>query len=80
MFADKCNIDEEITRLRSHISQFRNVCREERVGRKLDFLVQEFNREANTICSKSNDLTVTNAALALKNEIEKIREQVQNIE
>lgn len=80
VFADKCNIDEEITRLRSHISQFRNVCREERVGRKLDFLVQEFNREANTICSKSNDLTVTNAALALKNEIEKIREQVQNIE
>ena len=80
VFADKCNIDEELTRLRSHISQFRAVCREERVGRKLDFLVQEFNREANTICSKSNDLAVTNAALALKNEIEKIREQVQNIE
>lgn len=80
VFADKCNIDEELTRLRSHISQFRAVCREERVGRKLDFLVQEFNREANTVCSKSNDLAVTNAALALKNEIEKIREQVQNIE
>ena len=80
VFADKCNIDEELTRLRSHISQFRAVCREERVGRKLDFLVQEFDREANTVCSKSNDLAVTNAALALKNEIEKIREQVQNIE
>ena len=80
VFADKCNIDEELTRLRSHISQFRAVCREERVGRKLDFLVQEFNREANTVCSKSNDLAVTNAGLALKNEIEKIREQVQNIE
>ncbi len=80
VFADKCNIDEELTRLRSHISQFRAVCREARVGRKLDFLVQEFNREANTICSKSNDIAVTNAALALKNEIEKIREQVQNVE
>ena len=80
VFADKCNIDEELTRLRSHISQFRSICREARVGRKLDFLVQEFNREANTICSKSNDIAVTNAALALKNEIEKIREQVQNVE
>ena len=78
--ADKCNIDEELTRLSSHISQFRSICGEERVGRKLDFLVQEFNRESNTICSKSNDLAVTNAGLALKNEIEKIREQVQNVE
>ena len=50
------------------------------MGRKLDFLVQEMNREANTICSKSNDLAITNAALALKNEIEKVREQVQNVE
>lgn len=80
VFADKSNIDEELTRLRSHISQFREICKEGRVGRKLDFLVQEFNREANTICSKSNDLAVTNAALALKNEIEKVREQVQNVE
>ncbi len=80
VFADKSNIDEELTRLRSHIAQFRSICREERVGRKLDFLVQEFNREANTICSKSNDIAVTNAALALKNEIEKVREQVQNVE
>ena len=80
VFADKSNIDEELTRLFSHIAQFRSICREERVGRKLDFLVQEFNREANTVCSKSNDIEVTGAGLALKNEIEKIREQVQNIE
>ena len=80
VFADKCSIDEELTRLFSHIAQFRSICKEERVGRKLDFLIQEFNREANTICSKSNDLAVTNAGLALKNEIEKVREQVQNIE
>ena len=80
VFADKSNIDEELTRLFSHISQFRSICEEERIGRKLDFLVQEFNREANTICSKSNDLAVTSAGLALKNEIEKVREQVQNVE
>lgn len=80
LFADKSNIDEELTRLRSHISQFREICKEKLVGRKLDFLVQEFNRETNTICSKSNDLEVTRLGLALKNEIEKIREQVQNVE
>lgn len=80
IFADKSNIDEELTRLRSHISQFREICKEGIVGRKLDFLVQEFNREANTTCSKSNDVEITRAGLALKNEIEKIREQVQNVE
>lgn len=80
IFTDRCNIDEELTRLGSHISQFREICREGVVGRKLDFLVQEFNREANTICSKSNDVEVTRLGLALKNEIEKIREQVQNVE
>ena len=80
IFADKSNIDEELTRLRSHIEQFRAICEEQIVGRKLDFLVQEFNREANTTCSKSNDVTITRAGLALKNEIEKIREQVQNVE
>lgn len=80
LFADKCNIDEEMTRLVSHISQFRSICNEEIVGRKLDFLVQEFNRESNTICSKSNDIEVTRLGLALKNEIEKVREQVQNVE
>lgn len=80
VFTDKSNIDEELTRLRSHVAQFRSICEEGIVGRKLDFLVQEFNREANTTCSKSNDVTITRAGLALKNEIEKIREQVQNLE
>ncbi len=80
LFSDKSNIDEELTRLHSHISQFRAICGEELVGRKLDFLVQEFNRETNTICSKSNDLEITRLGLALKNEIEKVREQVQNVE
>lgn len=80
VFSDKSNIDEELTRLRSHIVQFRQICKEKLVGRKLDFLVQEFNREANTICSKSNDVEVTRLGLALKNEIEKVREQVQNVE
>ena len=80
VFTDKSNIDEELTRLRSHIEQFRAICEEGVVGRKLDFLVQEFNREANTTCSKSNDVTITRLGLALKNEIEKIREQVQNVE
>lgn len=80
-FSDKVSIDEEITRLNSHcqhaLELFEAV---EPVGRSLDFLIQEFNREANTIGSKSNDIEVTNLALALKNEIEKIREQVQNAE
>lgn len=80
VFTDKSNIDEELTRLRSHIEQFRGICQEGVVGRKLDFLVQEFNREANTTCSKSNDVEITKLGLALKNEIEKIREQVQNVE
>ena len=80
VFTDKSNIDEELTRLRSHIEQFKSICEEGVVGRKLDFLVQEFNREANTTCSKSNDVTITRLGLALKNEIEKVREQVQNVE
>lgn len=80
VFSDKSNIDEELTRLNSHISQFREISEEQLVGRKLDFLVQEFNRETNTICSKSNDLEITRLGLAMKNEIEKIREQVQNVE
>ncbi len=80
VFADKSNIDEELTRLTSHIAQFREIAKERLVGRKLDFLVQEFNRETNTVCSKSNDLAITKLGLELKNEIEKIREQVQNVE
>jgi len=80
-FVDKSNIDEEILRLTSHVTQFKKLCKAgEPMGRKMDFLVQELNREANTICSKSNDLIITNAALNLKAEIEKIREQVQNLE
>lgn len=81
LFADKSSIDEEITRLKSHISQVEKTLKsDEPIGRKLDFIVQEMNREANTIASKSNDLELTNLALNIKNEIEKIREQVQNIE
>ncbi|MDE7158766.1 MAG: DUF1732 domain-containing protein, partial [Clostridiales bacterium] len=80
LFADKCNIDEELTRLASHIGEFHKICESESVGRKLDFLVQEFNRECNTICSKSNDAQVTAYALDMKNEIEKVREQIQNLE
>ncbi len=79
-FTDKANIDEELTRLSSHIVQFKEIIKTKNCGKKLDFLMQEFNREANTICSKSNDVTVTSIALLLKNEIEKIREQVQNLE
>lgn len=80
-FVDKANIDEELARLTSHISQFRHIISAEKCeGKKLDFLVQEFNREANTICSKSNNAELTAVALELKNEIEKIREQVQNVE
>lgn len=80
VFADKSCIDEELTRLKSHIAQYRKLMELDTPGRKVDFLVQEFNREANTICSKSNDIEVTNDALLLKGEIEKIREQIQNIE
>ena len=80
-FVDKSCIDEEITRLTSHIARAREIlATNEPVGRKLDFLVQEFNRETNTICSKSSYLDLTNVALEMKNEIEKIREQIQNLE
>lgn len=79
-YTDRVNIDEELTRLDSHINQFRKIIKIEGMGKKLDFLMQEFNREANTICSKSNDIQVTGYALDLKNEIEKVREQVQNLE
>ena len=82
IFADKTNITEEIVRLGSHIDQLRTFINgdEETVGKKIDFLVQEMNREANTIGSKSNDMDITSWMLELKAEIEKIREQVQNIE
>lgn len=81
VFADKASIDEEIIRLRSHINQLRKTLTlDEPIGRKLDFIVQEMNREANTIASKSTDLEITNKVIDIKNIIEKIREQVQNIE
>ncbi|MDF2877687.1 MAG: hypothetical protein K0S30_783 [Clostridia bacterium] len=81
IFADKCAIDEEIIRLKSHIQQLISILEEGSVaGRKLDFLMQEMNREANTIGSKANDYDITKYAVELKTEIEKIREQVQNIE
>lgn len=82
VFADKCAIDEEITRLNSHLIQLRNIIENssQPEGKKLDFLVQEMNREANTIGSKANDITITSYMLEIKSEIEKIREQVQNIE
>ena len=79
-YTDKVNIDEELTRLNSHIDQFIEIVKLDGMGKKLDFLMQEFNRETNTICSKSNDIEVTRLALELKNEIEKVREQVQNLE
>ena len=80
-FADRCCIDEEITRMGSHITQFRQILSsDEPVGRKLDFLVQEMNREANTMGSKANDLLLTQSVLSVKSDIEKIREQIQNLE
>ncbi len=83
VFADKANITEELVRLDSHISQLRGFLSgksNESIGKKIDFLIQEMNREANTIGSKSNDREITSMMLDLKAEIEKIREQVQNIE
>lgn len=81
LFADHCAIDEEITRLSTHISNMRALLEsDEPVGRKMDFLVQEFNRETNTIGSKANDMRITEQVLAIKNEIEKMREQAANIE
>ena len=81
LFADRAAIDEEIVRLRSHVAQMQLLLSsEEPVGRKLDFVVQEMNREFNTIGSKANDATLTNLVLSGKAEVEKFREQVQNIE
>jgi len=81
IFADKVAVDEETVRLRSHIAQYRDILKgDARQGRKLDFLTQELNREANTIGSKSNDLEVTRKVVEIKSEIEKIREQIQNME
>ena len=81
IFADKVAVDEETVRLRSHISQLREFLNaDEPIGRKLDFLVQEMNRESNTIGSKAQDVEIAKRVIAIKAEVEKIREQVQNIE
>lgn len=81
IFADRCNIDEELVRLNSHINQFRQTLEMDvPIGRKLDFLLQEMNREVNTIGSKANDLLVSKKVIEIKSELEKIREQTQNIE
>lgn len=81
IYADKCSIEEEVTRLNSHISQFKTLLNSnEAIGKKLDFIVQEMNRETNTIGSKANKLEITNGVIDIKTEIENIREQVQNIE
>lgn len=82
IYADKCSIEEEITRLKSHIYQFKNLIADnnETIGKKLDFIIQEMNRETNTIGSKANNLEITNGVIDIKTELEDIREQVQNIE
>ena len=81
LFADKCSIDEEIARFNSHIEQFCDAINSEgSIGRRLDFIVQEMNREVNTMGSKANDIIITNSVISLKSELEKIREQIQNLE
>lgn len=81
IYADKCSVEEEVTRLRSHISQFEELLISEgAIGKKLDFIIQEMNRETNTIGSKANNLEITNKVIDVKTELENIREQVQNIE
>jgi len=81
LLADRSDISEEIARLKSHITQMRDILRsDDEVGKRLDFILQEMNREANTILSKSSDLAISDAAIVVKTEVEKIREQVQNVE
>ena len=83
IYADKCSVEEEITRLKSHIYQFRTLIEQNNksaIGKKLDFIIQEMNRETNTIGSKANNLDITNNVIDIKTELEDIREQIQNIE
>ncbi len=81
IYADKCSIQEEVTRLNSHIYQFRELLNSDTaVGKKLDFMIQEMNRETNTIGSKANNLEITDEVINIKTQLENIREQVQNIE
>ncbi|WP_343089571.1 YicC/YloC family endoribonuclease, partial [Clostridioides difficile] len=81
IYADKSSITEEIVRFKSHIGQLKNtIFKDDSIGRKIDFLIQEMNRETNTIGSKSSDINITNLVVEVKSELEKIREQIQNIE
>ena len=80
IYADKCSIEEEITRLKSHTEQLDKMLKGNAGGKKLDFLIQEMNREINTIGSKANNIDITNLVVEIKTELENIREQVQNIE
>ena len=81
IFSDKSSIEEELTRLKSHISQFLELIKQSSpIGKKIDFLIQEINREVNTIGSKANSLDITNKVIEIKTEVENIREQIQNIE
>lgn len=80
IYADKCSVEEEITRLNSHIYQFKELIKQSNVGKKIDFLIQEMNRETNTIGSKSSSIEITNLVIEIKTQIEDIREQIQNIE
>ena len=83
IYADKCSIEEELTRLKSHIAQFKELIQNNNqtsIGKKLDFIIQEMNRETNTIGSKANCLEITNNVVDIKTELENIREQIQNIE
>lgn len=81
IYSDKCSIEEELTRLKSHIVQFRDLLKSDTAnGKKIDFLIQEMNRETNTIGSKANNLQITNYVIEIKTELENIREQIQNVE
>ena len=80
IYADKSSVEEEITRLNSHVYQFKELIKQTNVGKKIDFLIQEMNRETNTIGSKSGSIEITNIVIEMKTQIEDIREQIQNIE
>jgi uncharacterized protein (TIGR00255 family) len=81
LFADRCDVSEEITRLRSHFEQFSALLKSDaEIGRKADFILQEIGREVNTIGSKANDLAIARAVIELKNELERVREQMANVE
>ena len=81
LFADRCDISEELTRLRSHLEQFAHLLKSEaEIGRKAEFILQEIGREVNTIGSKANDLVISRAVIELKNELERVREQMANVE